>query len=294
MMIKDWGWDFVALKDSTASRQRLGEDAFGLRCDNSWLGCCGFSVETEVENFSTLFCQTSLLCHVSPGGPSQTPPRLLIHIVRGLEGQLALRRLFPAQTLGLIPALVQVCCGCEYGTVRCFVPHANSVSTEVTDVPLVEWWLDQWSVTGFILWFVPVRKENWTDLFFFWISLCKNWKEFLKQSQVPLAFSSFITTYRLLLRYFQKDVLLQTHFTHSLKSRGNKVCLCMLSYAPWTADPKPTVITARKKETEKERPSLTASRYSDFTQEMSIEREIEGQINSLWRKNRWRSSVRYT
>lgn len=28
--------------------------------------------------------------------------------------------------------------------------------------------------------------------------------------------------------------------------------------------------------------SLTTSRHGDFTQEMSIKREIEGQINSLW------------
>lgn len=80
------------------------EDAFGLRCDNCWLGVVVSASRLKWKIAAHIFG----VSHVSP------PPHLLIHIVQGLEGQLELGRLFPAQTLGLIPAPVQVFCGCEY------------------------------------------------------------------------------------------------------------------------------------------------------------------------------------
>lgn len=93
----------------------------------------------------------------------QKPPSLFIHVVQGLEGQLALGLLFPAQNpLGSFLHQFECAAVLVVPNMVClFYPTAQHLSTEVKDVDLI----DSGSVDGaslvsyLLLWFLPVRKQ---------------------------------------------------------------------------------------------------------------------------------------
>lgn len=128
VMIKEWEDFFIitaaALERSTGADGR--EVDAGLRCDNSRLGCCGFTVETEVENCSAHFWQRRLLCHVSPEAPLQAS---LSTSFRVWKASWLRDSCFQPKPFGLIPSPVQVCCGAGGAEYRerfvCFIPQPN-------------------------------------------------------------------------------------------------------------------------------------------------------------------------
>lgn len=95
-------------------------------------------------------------------------------------------------------------------------------------------------------------------------------------------------THTLFLLHFINASVLQTHFvnltTFPAKPCSNKT-VCVQSNMPSTYRISNNNTSSYHWENRVwEQCSLTTSRHSDFTQEMSIEREIEGQIDSLWGK----------
>lgn len=115
-------------------------------------------------------------------------------------------------------------------------------------------------------------------------SLCKVVMPHSQVHQVPETHSDS-HRHSLFLLHFINASVLQTHFvnltTFPPKPCSNKT-VCVQSNMPGTYSVSNNNTSKYYSENRvREQCSLTTSRHSDFTQEMSIEREIEGQIDSL-------------